>query len=66
MPQHTRAAACLQDLHWLLDISPSAPPALARQCLRMGQDRIAEEVRLEHSRWTGVTTLSDHDSFALA
>jgi hypothetical protein len=33
----------LHDLRWLLEISPSAPPALARQCLRIAQDRIAEE-----------------------
>jgi hypothetical protein len=45
--QEARAAALLHDLTWLLDISPAAPPALARQCLRIAQDRISEELPTE-------------------
>lgn len=43
--QCDRMRALLHDLRWLLEISPAAPPALARQCVRIAQDRIDEEVR---------------------
>jgi hypothetical protein len=36
----------LHDLHWLLQVSPSASPALARQCVRMAQDRVFDEVQV--------------------
>jgi hypothetical protein len=36
----------LHDLHWLLHVSPSASPVLARQCVRIAQDRVYEEVEL--------------------
>ena len=38
--------ALLHDLHWLLQVSPAASPVLARQCVRMAQDRVIEEVQL--------------------
>ena len=38
--------ALLHDLRWLLQVSPSASPALARQCVRMAQDRVFEEVQV--------------------
>jgi hypothetical protein len=43
--QGVKAGALLHDLRWLLEISPSAPPALARQCVLIAQDRIADEVQ---------------------
>jgi len=36
----------LHDLQWLLQVSPAASPALARQCVRMAQDRVFDEVQL--------------------
>ena len=36
----------LHDLHWLLQVSPAASPVLARQCVRMAQDRVFDEVQL--------------------
>lgn len=36
----------LHDLNWLLQVSPSASPALAMQCVRIVQDRILEEVQV--------------------
>jgi len=43
--QGVQIGALLHDLRWLLEVSPSAPPALARQCVRIAQDRIADEAR---------------------
>jgi hypothetical protein len=40
-----RASELLHDLRWLLGISPLAPPALARQCIRMALDRIGDELQ---------------------
>jgi hypothetical protein len=40
--QRAQIRELLHDLRWLLEISPSAPPALARQCVRIAQDRIAD------------------------
>jgi hypothetical protein len=37
--------ALLHDLQWLLQVSPSASPALARQCVRIAQDRVFDEVQ---------------------
>jgi hypothetical protein len=42
---HERMQRLLRDLLWLLDVPTAAPPALARQCVRIAQDRIADEVR---------------------
>jgi hypothetical protein len=43
---HARLRALMQDLQWLLQVSPSASPALARQCVRMAQDRVFDEVQV--------------------
>ena len=40
-----RVRALLHDLHWLLQVSPSASPVLARQCVRIAQDRVFDEVQ---------------------
>jgi hypothetical protein len=40
-----RVSALLHDLRWLLQVSPSASPALARQCVRIAQDRVSDEVQ---------------------
>lgn len=40
-----RMRAVLHDLQWLLQVSPSASPALARQCVRMAQDRLFDELQ---------------------
>jgi hypothetical protein len=40
-----RVRALLHDLQWLLQISPSASPVLARQCVRIAADRIFDEVQ---------------------
>ncbi|MEO8313555.1 MAG: hypothetical protein ABI645_02060 [Pseudomonadota bacterium] len=40
-----RVRALLHDLHWLLQVSPAASPALARQCVRIAQDRVFDEVQ---------------------
>jgi hypothetical protein len=40
------ARTLLHDLHWLLQVSPSASPALARQCVRIAQDRVFDEVQV--------------------
>jgi hypothetical protein len=42
---HDRMQRLLRDLLWLLDVPPAAPPALAKQCVRMAQDRIVDEVQ---------------------
>lgn len=42
--------ALLHDLSWLLQVSPTVSPALARQCVRIAQDRVfaaATELRAE-------------------
>lgn len=44
-----RVCHLLHDLRWILEVSPAAPPALARQCVRMGQDRIFAEVQEMHA-----------------
>jgi hypothetical protein len=41
--QRAQIRELLHDLRWLLEISPYAPPALVRQCVRIAQDRIADE-----------------------
>jgi hypothetical protein len=41
-----RVRVLLHDLHWLLQVSPSASPALARQCVRIAQDRVFDEVQV--------------------
>lgn len=43
---HERVRALLHDLHWLLQVSPAASPALARQCVRIAQDRIVDEAQV--------------------
>jgi hypothetical protein len=43
---HERLRALMQDLQWLLQVSPSASPALARQCVRIAQDRVFDEVQV--------------------
>jgi len=42
---HEGMQRLLRDLLWLLDVPPAAPPALARQCVRMAQDRVVDEVQ---------------------
>jgi hypothetical protein len=61
-----RATRFLHDAHWLLDISPSAPPALARQCLRIAQDRIAEEAQAEHGHLSEALAWRLQSSLAVA
>jgi hypothetical protein len=41
-----RARVLLHDLGWLLQVSPSASPALALQCVRIVQDRVFDEVQV--------------------
>jgi len=43
-PEHDRVQLLLRDLQWLLDVAPPAPPVLAKQCVRIAQDRIFDEV----------------------
>ena len=52
-----RARMLLHDLGWLLQVSPSASPALALQCVRIVQDRVFDEVQVL-AQWatTGTTT----------
>lgn len=52
-----RARTLLHDLGWLLQVSPSASPALALQCVRIVQDRVFDEVQVL-AQWatTGITT----------
>jgi hypothetical protein len=45
-PLQERVRALLHDLQWLLQVSPSASPALARQCVRIAQDRVFDEVQV--------------------
>jgi hypothetical protein len=61
-----RTSAFLHDLRWLLDISPSAPPALARQCLRIAQDRIFEEAQQESADMSAEMAQGWKDSCAVA
>ena len=42
---HERLQRLLRDLEWLLDVAPLAPPVLAKQCVRIAQDRIFDEVQ---------------------
>lgn len=63
--QHAGMCVVLHDLRWLLEISPSAPPALARQCARIAQDRIFEEIR-EFTRELPDTTLRMMQSYEAA
>jgi hypothetical protein len=42
---HERMQRLLRDLLWLLDVPTAAPPALAKQCVRIALDRIADEVQ---------------------
>jgi hypothetical protein len=52
-----RARMLLHDLGWLLQVSPSASPALALQCVRIVQDRVFDEVQgLAQWATTGTTT----------
>ena len=46
LPLHHRVCALLHDLQWLLQVSPAASPALARQCVRIVQDRLFDEMQL--------------------
>jgi hypothetical protein len=41
-----RVPAFLHDLQWLLHVSPTVSPAMARQCVRMAQDRVFDEVQV--------------------
>jgi hypothetical protein len=41
-----RVPAILHDLQWLLQVSPTVSPALARQCVRIAQDRVFDEVQV--------------------
>lgn len=43
---HERVRTLLHDLQWLLQVSPSASPALARQCVLMARDRVFDEVQV--------------------
>jgi hypothetical protein len=66
MEQEARASSLLHDLCWLLDISPAAPPALARQCLRMAQDRISEEAPAESGDLSDAMAVSLEQNWAVA
>jgi ABC-type phosphonate transport system ATPase subunit len=55
----TRLRTLLHDLHWLLQVSPSASPALARQCVRIAQDRVSDEVQ-ELARSAAVESAPPH------
>jgi hypothetical protein len=45
MELRERVPALLHDLQWLLHVSPTVSPALARQCVRIAQDRVFDEVQ---------------------
>jgi hypothetical protein len=46
MELRERVPALLHDLSWLLQVSPTVSPALARQCVRIAQDRVHDEVQV--------------------
>jgi hypothetical protein len=45
-PLQERVRTLVHDLQWLLQVSPSASPVLARQCVRIAQDRVFDEVQV--------------------
>jgi hypothetical protein len=55
-PLLDRVRTLLHDLQWLLQVSPSASPVLARQCVRIAQDRVFDEVQVLAQMATGITS----------
>lgn len=63
---HDRVQRLVRDLLWLLDVPTAAPPALAKQCVRMAQDRIADEVQQVNAECPARHLKADGERYATA
>jgi hypothetical protein len=62
--EHERIQRLLRDLQWLLDVAPPAPPVLAKQCVRMAQDRIFDEVQQLSGKYSTLIAQYDREFVA--